>query len=71
MNAGDDIQLIDVRQPGEYAFAKIEGAKKLIPILVKSLMHLRARSTYLRETESTANGRPQCPCNRSDGEKRF
>ncbi len=31
MNAGDDIQLIDVRQPDEYAFAKIEGAK-LIPL---------------------------------------
>ena len=27
---GDDFQLIDVRQPDEYAFAKIEGAK-LIP----------------------------------------
>lgn len=31
MDAGDDIQLIDVRQPDEYAFAKIEGAK-LIPL---------------------------------------
>ena len=30
MDAGDDIQLIDVRQPEEWAFAKIEGAK-LIP----------------------------------------
>lgn len=28
---GDDIQLIDVRQPDEYAFAKIDGAK-LIPL---------------------------------------
>ena len=27
----DDFQLIDVRQPDEYAFAKIEGAK-LIPL---------------------------------------
>ena len=27
----EDIQLIDVRQPDEYAFAKIEGAK-LIPL---------------------------------------
>ena len=31
MDAGDDIQLIDVRQPDEFAFAKIEGAK-LIPL---------------------------------------
>ena len=31
MDSGDDIQLIDVRQPDEYAFAKIEGAK-LIPL---------------------------------------
>ena len=31
MDAGEDIQLIDVRQPDEYAFAKIEGAK-LIPL---------------------------------------
>jgi rhodanese-related sulfurtransferase len=31
MDAGDDIQLIDVRQPDEHAFAKIEGAK-LIPL---------------------------------------
>lgn len=31
MDAGDDIQLIDVRQPDEYEFAKIEGAK-LIPL---------------------------------------
>ncbi len=31
MDVGDDIQLIDVRQPDEYAFAKIEGAK-LIPL---------------------------------------
>ena len=31
MDAGDDIQLIDVRQPDENAFAKIEGAK-LIPL---------------------------------------
>ena len=31
MDAGDDIELIDVRQPDEYAFAKIEGAK-LIPL---------------------------------------
>ena len=31
LDAGDDIQLIDVRQPDEYAFARIEGAK-LIPL---------------------------------------
>ena len=31
MDAGDDIQLIDVRQPEEWAFARIEGAK-LIPM---------------------------------------
>ncbi len=31
MDAGEDIQLIDVRQPDEYEFAKIEGAK-LIPL---------------------------------------
>jgi rhodanese-related sulfurtransferase len=31
MDAGDDIQLIDVRQPEEYAFAKIDGAR-LIPL---------------------------------------
>jgi adenylyltransferase/sulfurtransferase len=31
MDAGADIQLIDVRQPDEYAFARIEGAK-LIPL---------------------------------------
>jgi len=31
MDAGEDIQLIDVRQPDEYAFAKIDGSK-LIPL---------------------------------------
>ena len=31
IDAGADIQLIDVRQPDEYAFAKIDGAK-LIPL---------------------------------------
>jgi rhodanese-related sulfurtransferase len=31
MEEGGDIQLIDVRQPEEWAFAKIEGAK-LIPL---------------------------------------
>jgi len=31
LQAGEDIQLIDVREPDENAFAKIEGAK-LIPL---------------------------------------
>ncbi|MEO5858216.1 MAG: rhodanese-like domain-containing protein [Pyrinomonadaceae bacterium] len=31
LDDGDDFLLIDVRQPDEYAFAKIEGAK-LIPL---------------------------------------
>ena len=31
IDAGEDIQLIDVRQPDENAFAKIEGSK-LIPL---------------------------------------
>ena len=31
LDAGEDIQLIDVRQPDEYAFASIDGAK-LIPL---------------------------------------
>lgn len=31
MDAGQDIQLIDVRQPDEHDFARIEGAK-LIPL---------------------------------------
>jgi adenylyltransferase/sulfurtransferase len=31
LDAGDDIQLIDVRQPDEFAFASIPGAK-LIPL---------------------------------------
>ncbi|MBX3298853.1 MAG: rhodanese-like domain-containing protein [Acidobacteria bacterium] len=31
LDAGDDIQIIDVREPDEYAFAKIEGSK-LIPL---------------------------------------
>ncbi len=41
MDNGEDIQLIDVRQPDEYAFAKIEGAK-LIPLgeIVKRINEL-------------------------------
>jgi rhodanese-related sulfurtransferase len=31
MDAGEDVQLIDVRQPDEHDFARIEGAK-LIPL---------------------------------------
>jgi adenylyltransferase/sulfurtransferase len=31
LESGIDVQLIDVRQPSEYAFARIEGAK-LIPL---------------------------------------
>lgn len=31
LDAGEDIQIIDVRQPDEYAFAKIDGTK-LIPL---------------------------------------
>jgi adenylyltransferase/sulfurtransferase len=31
LESGKDIQLIDVRQPDEYAFARIEGSK-LIPL---------------------------------------
>ena len=31
MDAGEDVQLIDVRQPDEYAFARIPGSK-LIPL---------------------------------------
>ncbi|MEO8649972.1 MAG: rhodanese-like domain-containing protein [Acidobacteriota bacterium] len=31
MDAGEDLQLIDVRQPDEYSFAKISGSK-LIPL---------------------------------------
>ena len=43
MDADEDIQLIDVRQPDEYDFARIEGAK-LIPLgeLVKRMDELNA-----------------------------
>ena len=47
MDAGDDIQLIDVRQPDEWAFAKIEGAK-LIPL--GELMNRRDEIDESRET---------------------
>ena len=47
MDAGEDIQLIDVRQPDEWAFAKIEGAK-LIP-----LGEILNRMTELDENRET------------------
>ena len=47
MDAGEDIQLIDVRQPDEYAFAKIEGAK-LIP-----LGEIMSRMSELDENRET------------------
>lgn len=47
MDAGEDIQLIDVRQPNEYDFAKIEGAR-LIP-----LGELLNRRDEIDETKET------------------
>ena len=47
LDAGEDIQLIDVRQPEEWAFAKIEGAK-LIPL--GELMNRRDEIDESRET---------------------
>ena len=47
LDNGDDIQLIDVRQPDEYAFAKIDGAK-LIP-----LGEILQRMDELDETKET------------------
>lgn len=47
LDNGDDIQLIDVRQPDEYAFAKIEGAR-LIP-----LGEILQRMDELDETKET------------------
>jgi rhodanese-related sulfurtransferase len=47
IDAGDDIQLIDVRQPDENAFARIEGAK-LIP-----LGEILSRMGELDETRET------------------
>lgn len=50
IDAGDDIQLIDVRQPDEHAFAKIEGAK-LIPLgdVVKRMSEIdESRETVLQ-----------------------
>lgn len=47
LDAGEDIQLIDVRQPEEWAFAKIEGAK-LIPL--GEIMNRRNEIDESRET---------------------
>ena len=47
LDAGEDIQLIDVRQPEEWAFAKIEGAK-LIPL--GEIMKRRDEIDESRET---------------------
>jgi len=47
MDAGEDIQLIDVRQPDEYAFAKIEGSV-LIP-----LGDVIARMSEINDTRET------------------
>ncbi len=47
MDNGEDIELIDVRQPDEYAFAKIEGAK-LIP-----LGEIMKRMDEIDETKET------------------
>jgi rhodanese-related sulfurtransferase len=44
---GEDIQLIDVRQPDEYAFARIKGAK-LIP-----LGEVLSRMSEIDETRET------------------
>lgn len=48
MDNGEDFQLIDVRQPDEYAFAKIEGAK-LIPLgeIVKRMSELDANKELI------------------------
>lgn len=47
LDSGADIQLIDVRQPDEYAFASIDGAK-LIP-----LGEIISRMAELDETRET------------------
>lgn len=49
MEGGEDIQLIDVRQPDEYDFARIEGAK-LIPLgdIIKKMNEIDpARETVI------------------------
>ncbi len=47
LDAGDQIQLIDVRQPDEYAFARIEGTK-LIPL--GEIMNRQSEIDQTRET---------------------
>lgn len=47
LDAGEDIQLIDVRQPDEFAFARIEGTK-LIP-----LSEILNRKSEIDETRDT------------------
>ncbi len=47
LDAGDQIQLIDVRQPDEYAFARIEGTK-LIPL--GEIMNRQSEIDPTRET---------------------
>jgi len=53
MDAGEDVQLIDVRQPDEYAFAKIEGAK-LIPLgeIVNRMDELDASKELILQCKS-------------------
>ena len=47
LDAGEDIQLIDVRQPDEYAFARIEGTR-LIPL--GEIMARKDEIDQIRET---------------------
>lgn len=47
MESGKDIQLIDVRQPDEHAFARIEGSK-LIPL--GEIVHRMSEIDENRET---------------------
>jgi|ERR1043166_6915646 adenylyltransferase/sulfurtransferase len=47
MDAGEDVQLIDVRQPDEHAFARIEGAT-LIP-----MSEIMSRMNELDQTRDT------------------
>ena len=58
LDAGDDIQLIDVRQPEEWAFARIEGAK-LIPL--GELMDRMVRSTRTARSSFTARRVSEAP----------
>ena len=53
MDAGEDIQLIDVRQPDEYAFAKIKGAK-LIPLgeIVQRMKELDANKEIVLQCKA-------------------